>query len=559
MDLRLRPRACAALLMLALGAAAPGAQAIDLFVGQGPACTAFSLSGAIATAMASGPGPHTIWVTNEILHNNQSLFVSGVNLTIRGVHGCDMLDDELVAINGDGANSVFRITGASNRTVTLTNLVVRGGRGTNGAGGGLNVTDQVNVTLDNTIVRENAAERGGGVYIENMVGAAGGLLTLLPGASIENNTATQSNGGGVYAVGGRVRMHVSGTQIARNTAAGAGGGVALVGGEFATYKIVEQTRDTADGAKILSNTAGTVGGGIYVFGSDGAITANELIVESNTAASAGGGIFASNGARVDLKRDYSSVSMALNCPAWRECSRLSNNTVAQGAAGGHGGALALASGASALVAQTIVRSNLAAEASGMHVRASSLDLEGVLFAGNHSVDSPTQGTAVVRAAYQSPEAAPQLRIAYSTFDGNTTMKSNGEVWPANDVIAQQNTTMALHAVAFFDSPYSPTAYSAYTDDCVVRGPGATGADPHGTHTRTAIVPSAGFNNAGAYDFRLRASSAVTDFCDATAYAPMFRDIVLVPRCTDTPAKADTHGRCDVGAYESDHLFGNGFE
>lgn len=558
MDSRLPPRARAALAALALGAA-QHAHAIDLFVGQGPACTASSLSGAIATVMANGAGPHTIWVTNEIAHDNQSLFVSGVTLTIRGIHGCDMLDDDFVVINGDGANSVFRITGTDNRMVTLTNLVVRGGRGTNGAGGGLNITNAVNVTLDNTIVTQNTAERGGGVYIEKAAGTAGGLLTLLPGATIENNAATQGNGGGVYAVGGRVRMHVSGTRIAANTATSAGGGIALVGGEFASYKIVEQARDTADGAKIVSNAAGTVGGGLYVFGSDGAVMANELIVEGNTAASAGGGIYATNGARVDLRRDYSSVSMALNCPAWRECSRLSNNTVAQGAAGGYGGALALASGASALVAQTIVRSNLSAEASGMHVRAASLDLEGVLFAGNHSVDAPTQSTAVIRTAYQAPEVPSRLRVAYSTFDGNTAMKSNGEVWPANDVIAQQNTDMALHAVAFFDSPYSPTAYSAYTDDCVVRGTGGGTGDPFGTHTRGAVVASAGFNAAQAYDFRLRATSALTDFCDASVYAPMFRDIVLVPRCTDTPAKADTHGRCDVGAYESDHLFGSGLE
>jgi len=61
------------------------------------------------------------------------------------------------------------------------------------------------------------------------------------------------------------------------------------------------------------------------------------------------------------------------------------------------------------------------------------------------------------------------------------------------------------------------------------------------------------------DYRLRSESFLTDYCDTTNYVPTTRDIVLTPRCVDDPRNPDDHGRCDVGAYESDHMFGNGYE
>jgi hypothetical protein len=38
-----------------------------------------------------------------------------------------------------------------------------------------------------------------------------------------------------------------------------------------------------------------------------------------------------------------------------------------------------------------------------------------------------------------------------------------------------------------------------------------------------------------------------------------RGIVLTPRCRDDPRNPDDSGICDVGAYEFDHLFGNGYD
>jgi hypothetical protein len=185
-------------------------------------------------------------------------------------------------------------------------------------------------------------------------------------------------------------------------------------------------------------------------------------------------------------------------------------------------------------------------------------MEGVLLSGNRSFDTPTMGSGLIRAVYLAPASPPQLLLAFSTVVGNVETDSNGVPWPANDIIAQQNTVMSLHAVVFHDSPYVPTAYGPYTDDCIVRGSGG-GLDPYGTHTRSAISNLPGFNLPDLFDFRLRSESLLTDWCDANAYAPHYRDLVLTPRCIDDPRHPDAYGTCDVGAYESDHLFGNGVD
>lgn len=554
-------RRCLPLLALTLAA---DAGAITLAVGQGPDCSASSLSQALAIAAANGPGPHLIIASAEISYTNQRLFTGSIDVTIQGAHGCDGADDDQIVLNGDGANSVLTVSGTTNRTVTLRNLVVRNGRGSNGRGGGITMNGQVNVTLDNTQVRENHADSGGGgVYIENATGQSSGILALLPGSRIEFNTAgtvggSSGQGGGVFAAGGRVRMHVSDTHISDNRANGPGGGIALVGGELLTGKLVEQADGTANGARVERNQSTTAGGGIYVFGTTGRIEANELIVHMNTAADAGAGIYATNSGYVRMQRDYPNAFSTLNC-AWSPgCSRLSDNIVASGAQGGRGGALALFSGARADIAQTIIRANVAAEAPGAYVRGATLNMEGVVFHLNQSHDSATQGTAIIRTAYVLPEAVPQLRIAYATFARNSTTASNNQLRASQDILAQQNTLLELNSIAFYDSPYSPGTYGAYTDDCIVRTGGA-GLDPHGTHTRYLVEGTPGFNNLGFGDYRLRSSSVLTDYCDTSVYQPQYRDPNLVPRCTDTPGKADRHGRCDVGAYESDHLFGTSFQ
>jgi hypothetical protein len=533
------------------------AYAVDVYVGQGPFCDAPSLFDALNIVSVSGPGPHTIHATNEIFYADQALYFGASELTIVGEHGCDDPTPEVAVINGDGQHSVMTISGTNNATVILRNLVIRGG-GNDGTGGGLDIRGQVNVTLDGTIVRDNLSDYGGGVYLENGAGSSSGILLMLPGSSIRNNFANQL-GGGVYAPGGRVRMHADNTSVRGNTSLDGGGGLALFGGSLSTGKYVDSAIDgTASGAVVEDNHAGTVGGGIYLYGATAGLYAYELIVQNNRAELVGGGIAAAAGALLSMQRDYPNAPSTFNCPNSAECSRISDNSVAGGAPNTRGGAIALYTGARAYIAQTIVRNNIAADGAAAWVDGSTLNAEGVLFTLNHTYDSPSFGSTMVHAVYQTPSSPPQMRFAFVTFAGNLATTDQGTPRPASDIVAQQNTVLELYSTALYDSPYSPVTYGPYTDDCVVHSTGG-GIDPHGTHTRASYSATPGFNLPDVFDYRLRSNSLLTDYCDSSAYQPTFRDLVLTPRCVDDPRKPDAYGTCDIGAYESDHIFGNGLD
>jgi len=160
-------------------------------------------------------------------------------------------------------------------------------------------------------------------------------------------------------------------------------------------------------------------------------------------------------------------------------------------------------------------------------------------------------------APQAKARAPTVRVAFSTFAGNREMSATGVNHGAIDVILQQYAHLAIYSSVLVDSPYMVTAYSAYDDDCVAVPLGS--GDPYGSQTRMLYTDAPGFNNAAAGDYRLRSESVLNDYCDALHFAPGYRDLVLTPRCHDDPRKPDVYGTCDAGAYESDHIFGNGFE
>jgi hypothetical protein len=208
------------------------------------------------------------------------------------------------------------------------------------------------------------------------------------------------------------------------------------------------------------------------------------------------------------------------------------------------------------IAQTIIRGNAAQNAGVAFVNDSTLYLEGALVTGNQSVDTAAKADAMITTQFTDTQHPANVRIAYSTFSGNREQQTSGNVVPAIDIVAQQYTALSIYSTALFDAYYPVTTYSAYTDDCVVSG---GGVDYYGTHSRFLPVGGPAFNNASAGDYRLRSESPLNDFCDASVFAPTHRDLVLTPRCHDDPRKSDTYGICDAGAYESDHLFGNGLD
>jgi hypothetical protein len=521
-------------------------------------CDFSTIQEAIDAAAANGFYGNKILVANTGTYANQALQIADTTLIIEGGYdSCVYRRPAAQAdLGGNGTEPVIRIAPASPavQSVSLYNLHIHGGgsSGMDGSlGGGIYVTNNVRVYTFSTWIDGNVAVSGGGIYMDADHGNP--YVQLNRGTRISGNDAA-FYGGGVYLSGGRIEVVADQVSIDHNQANDAGGGIAATNGYVYVGNPWNESSAAATGAIIAGNNAGAIGGGIFVSGSSAILDANELIVDGNSAAVAGGGIAASAAAHVGMRRDYELA--ALQCPDWRECSRISNNSAGASANGTLGGAIALYQNSVADIAQTIIRGNASQSASVAYVSDSTLYLEGALVTANKSVDTASKAGTVISTQFTDVQHPATVRIAFSTFAGNQRQQTDGGIGAALDVVAQQYGALSIFSSALYDGYYGVTTYSAYTDDCVV----AVGdGDFYGTHTRFHPFGGNVFNNAPAGDYRLRSESLLNDYCDASAYAPAHRDLVLSPRCHGDPRKPDTYGTCDVGAYESDHLFGSGMQ
>ena len=522
-------------------------------------CDFDTIQQAVDAAALTG-GQNYIHLANSGSYGGQALSIGDQSLLIEGGYArCDSAQPSAQTdIAGDATNPVLRIqpSGSAIYDVSLIRLHLFGG-GTSGVfgtlGGGVYVSGNVKLYIATTRIDGNASLDGGGIFVDTIGGTPS--VQLDPGTWISGNHATYFGGGIALNGGGNLYVFADDVHIDGNRADDAGGGIfansaMLFVGNTTNFS----ARDDASGATIEANVAGSVGGGIYLYGPLARLSANELIVAGNSAGLRGGGIAAEAGAHVSMQRDYG-VLLPLQCPNWRECSRISDNTVGS-ATGAFGGGIALSGDARADIAQTILRGNVAQDGSAAYVDASSLYLEGVLVSANHAYDTPARASTAIRVRNGPRHSA--LRIAYSTFADNLESPANGAApRPSTDVLADQDALMWLYSSALYDSYYPLVAYSQYADDCLIEG--NSQPDSLGSHTRLRTQRFGAFNDAAQGDYRLRTNSPLNDACDASVAPPAFRDLLLQPRCHDDPRKPDEYGTCDVGAYESDHIFGDGLQ
>lgn len=532
-------------LALALLASGP-AVGEDFCVGQGPGATHATLQAAFDTTRFNGPAEDTVYVSLELTYESQQLLVVRQNLYIVGVTDCASLAESVVQIDGDGEHSVFTITALNDETVRMRNLRIGGG-GDDGTGGGIDQRGRVNLVLDAVTVAGNGSTQGGGIYIQNALGANSGIVTLLPGTVIEQNTAS-TYGGGILADGGRVRMHASDTVIRDNIAGVGGGGVAVTAGELSVGRFVATAANgSATGALIQGNSAGS-GGGVLVAGVNSYLFANELIVNGNAATTTGGGIYADNGAYVGFQRDSADPQSAFNCTALAGCNRISNNSVPDLA---DGGGIALTRGARAYLYQSVLKGNRARYGSVALVESgSTLNLEGDLITGNTCVRPQGLGCSHIEVS------SGTANIRYSTFGDNAP--------PPNVVVKRQSALINVFST-IFSAQYAVLVYgptSEYRLDCIV-APFGGGPAPDGpTVTRVMNTGNLGFVDFATDDYRLLPTSAAVDYCDATLAVPNVADLALAGRGYNGPS-IELYGTYDLGAFEYyppvDALFKDGFE
>lgn len=190
---------------------------------------------------------------------------------------------EFVTVSGNKASRVFEI--AAGATVNLSGLIIADGKVIDDNGGGIKSSG--NLTLENTIVRNNFAEDGSGGGIYN----TGENLTVINSAIIDNTTFSlgSSFGGGIYNTGDN--LTVNNSSVDNNTASGAFG-TSNGGGIYNTGENL-----IVNDSNITSNQA-TEGGGIYSANTtltihNSNISSNSAIGSRGGSRSGGGGISAS--------------------------------------------------------------------------------------------------------------------------------------------------------------------------------------------------------------------------------------------------------------------------
>ena len=192
-----------------------------------------------------------------------------VNVPIAFTSGS--LDPSRTTLAADGpGQSVVRVGEQGDALdVTVAGFTITGAVGASD-GGGIDGRGAATLTLQDLIVTDNDAARGGGLALAGDV--------VLTRVEVSDNTAV--DGGGIVASSDAV-LTFEDTTVSANSASVHGGGLFVVGSL------------TLDGTgTIEGNHADTDGGGLYAEGDGAALTLTGVTFSSNEAEASGGGIFA---------------------------------------------------------------------------------------------------------------------------------------------------------------------------------------------------------------------------------------------------------------------------
>lgn len=132
-----------------------------------------------------------------------SLDNKAASITIQGLNGLDENKIPKDSLNGNQADTTLTVE--TSVPISIKNLKITGGKGANG--GGLYLENQSVVKLlDGTLITENEATLGGGVYNEGTLFMSGSAMigkstSTIATSSFYGNKAT-SSGAGIYSISG---------------------------------------------------------------------------------------------------------------------------------------------------------------------------------------------------------------------------------------------------------------------------------------------------------------------------------------------------------------------
>ena len=184
---------------------------------------------------------------------NYILTVPGANEEAAATGDLDLIDDVIIAsstgnaadviISASGLDRIFDLPQGS-PNVILQGLTIQGGKIMDSTGGGIRNVNG-NLTLENSVIRNNQSDRSGG-GISHLNGSL-----IIQNTTVSNNTS-QGRGGGLQVRRGTVAIFEN-SQFSENQA-NLGGGIST---DKANVRVINST--------VTGNTAPGGGGGIFKF------------------------------------------------------------------------------------------------------------------------------------------------------------------------------------------------------------------------------------------------------------------------------------------------------
>ena len=208
---------------------------------------------------------------------------------------------------GNGAAGGIAVRGGV--TLNLDSVTVTGNKAY-ATGGGIYAGDGTTVNIKNSMISENTADQGGGIYAEdrkNWDNTPGAQVTITDSVIKENTAENKGSaqGGGVAAKGEGTTVTMTNTDVVGNTVNQKGNSLNTGGGGIFVMNgaEVEMIGGSVSGNQTTGSTAS--GGGVALTqdtnykGDPSSFTANGTVIENNTAGQYGGGIYGNTGT-VDL-------------------------------------------------------------------------------------------------------------------------------------------------------------------------------------------------------------------------------------------------------------------
>ena len=557
-----------------------------LTVGADGNCQYGLIKSAINVANANGTADH---YEIRVAHNttyNENLVLLKKNLTLKGGYAnCtdainDVTDNSHTEIDGSTDIEDVPVIIVSNNNTNVRNLIniinfdITGGIGTmTNPGGGIHIKDNnIEITIENSLIFDNEGLQGGGIYAEgdtttvylkdtilvlNNALNGGGMYCdaaqiLMYGnsgisANNANGTGLNGSGGGLYATNACEFNLFSGTDgglldfrgIAGNTANRDGGGiyadlgtqVILMGyfffGDFGNND--EPINITNNKSNLSASTRS--GGGIYAADSDTNISAYATIINNNETLA---GTSSTSAAMYIFQADFSLEK--LNSPCWDQikCNQIVGNKVF-GSNSSNAGIIAL-TGSDIKIKNTWISGHSASSNVFIYGQAISATIEGNVFTANGG--SSLDGNTSLLSFWGDADG---ISVANNTFVNN---EINGALIRINNT-----PTMLVHGNIFKENnnvdilDVASGTSSNVQFNCMI------------THENQSIsgssifVDDPEFVNEGNEDFHLMPTSPAIDLCGSSVYSANTKDIDNESRAWDDLLTDNNNGTYDAGADE----------